>query len=255
MAVALQVPDDRHAGFLLHTCDEAPPATRYDHIEIFRHARKHVADGGTIGGGHELDAFQRQPRCLQACNETAVNGLVGMPAFRTAAQNDGIAGFQAEGARIGRHVGAALVDDADDAERHAHALDPEAVRPLPLRHRGADRIGEPDDVFDAQCHRLDALLIETQAIEQRTAEFCRARRGHIPFVRCEDFPAVRPKSPGCCQQRRVLLVCAGECQHRGGTHSGFAELLHQLADIRNVYMSAHDEASAAALAAVVAVAS
>ena len=56
-------------------------------------------------------------------------------ALRAAAQDRGIAGLEAQRAGIGGHVRPAFVDDADDAERHAHALDGHAVGPRPaLRH-------------------------------------------------------------------------------------------------------------------------
>ena len=47
----------------------------------------------------------------------------GMMALRAAAQDRGVAGLEAQRAGVGGHVGAALVDDADHAERHAHALE------------------------------------------------------------------------------------------------------------------------------------
>src|SRR5580692_7009545 len=44
-------------------------------------------------------------------------------------QDHRIAGFQAQRACIRGHVRAALVDDADDPERHPDALDIQAIRP------------------------------------------------------------------------------------------------------------------------------
>ena len=41
--------------------------------------------------------------------------------------------FRQSAAGIGGHIGAALIDHADDAERHAHALDDQAVGPRPGR--------------------------------------------------------------------------------------------------------------------------
>ena len=61
----------------------------------------------------------------------------------------GIAGLQAERAGIGRDVGAALEDDADDAERRAHALDVQAVGAVPFGDHFADRIGQFGDGADA----------------------------------------------------------------------------------------------------------
>ena len=50
----------------------------------------------------------------------------GMEALRAAAQDRGIAGFERQPAGIGGDVGTALIDDADDAERHRDTLDQRA---------------------------------------------------------------------------------------------------------------------------------
>ena len=61
-------------------------------------------------------------------------------AVGAAAQDRGIAGLQAQRAGIGGDIGPALIDDADDAERHPDALDAHAVGAPPRRQHGADRI-------------------------------------------------------------------------------------------------------------------
>ena len=63
-------------------------------------------------------------------------------------------------------IGAALEDHADDAERHAHALDGHAVRPLPAFGDRADGIGNAAHVGDALRHRLDARLRQRQPVEK-----------------------------------------------------------------------------------------
>src|SRR5207248_7844182 len=108
-----------------------------------------------------------------------------------AAQDRRVARLQAQGARVRGDVGTALVDDADDAEWHDHALDPEPVRPLPLRARRSDRIAQLDYRVDALGDRLDAPLIEAQPLEARSGEPRRARRRHVALVGGEDR---RPKT-------------------------------------------------------------
>ena len=66
VAVAFEVPDHRHARFLLHPRHQALAAARHDHVDVVRHAREHVADRGAIGGRHQLDAGVRQARRAQA---------------------------------------------------------------------------------------------------------------------------------------------------------------------------------------------
>ena len=85
----------------------------------------------------------------------------------SAAQNRRITALQAQRRRIGRHVRPALVNDADDAERDAHARNVEAVRPLPLRYDLPHGILERRDCFEARRRGFDAFVVERQAIDQR----------------------------------------------------------------------------------------
>ena len=95
-------------------------------------------------------ASRRQARLLQALAHRLRDGARGAEALRAAAQDRGIAGLEAERARIRRHVRAALEDDADDAERRRDALDRQAVRPLERGEHAADRIGQRGDALDGR---------------------------------------------------------------------------------------------------------
>ena len=123
-----------------------------------------------------------KPAAAQSLDQAGVDGAARMRALGTAAQDGGVAGLQAQRARIAGHVGPALVDDADDAERHAHARDVEAVGPRPLRDGGADGIGQRGDVLDAARHGLDALLVERQPVEHGAGQALGARRLHVARV-------------------------------------------------------------------------
>ncbi len=63
VAVAVEVADHRHTGFALDAFDEPLAATRDDDVNVFRHAREHVADGCAIRSRNYLDARFRQSRC------------------------------------------------------------------------------------------------------------------------------------------------------------------------------------------------
>ena len=115
----------------------------------------------------------------QPLDQAGVNGATGMHALGAATQDGGVAGLEAQTTRIAGHVRPALVDDADDAERHAHPRDVEAVGTRPLRHDGADGIGQRGDILDALRHGLDALLIERETIEHGAGQSLGARRLHV----------------------------------------------------------------------------
>ncbi len=81
---------------------------------------------------------------------------VGLERLAAAAQQHRVAGLQAEPGGVGGHVGARLVDEADHAQRDAHARDLEAVGPAPGLHGLAHRIGQRGDLAQARRHLLDA---------------------------------------------------------------------------------------------------
>ncbi len=54
-APAFEMGENRHARFRLHTGDEAFSAARHDHVDIAGKAGQHLADGGAVGGRHDLD--------------------------------------------------------------------------------------------------------------------------------------------------------------------------------------------------------
>ena len=122
VADAFEVREHRHARFVLHAVDEALAAARHDDVDRAVEALQHEADGVAIGRRHELDRGFGQARRLQARGEAGMDGGARVMALRAAAQDRRVAGLEAERAGVRRHVGAAFVDDADDADRHAHAL-------------------------------------------------------------------------------------------------------------------------------------
>ena len=77
---------------------------------------------GDVYKRQDLHRFGRQPGGLEAFLDQRGDGAVGADRFRTAAQDGGVAGFQAQGGGIGGDVRARFVNDADDAERYACLL-------------------------------------------------------------------------------------------------------------------------------------
>src|SRR3546814_15160713 len=69
-------------------------------------------------------------RTRQRLGEHGVERAVALDRFRAAAQDDGIARLHAQGCGVRGHVGAAFVDDADDADGNAHAAQCHAVGAL-----------------------------------------------------------------------------------------------------------------------------
>ena len=94
---------------------------------------------------------------------------VGVRRARRAAQHDRVARLQAQRGRVDRDVRPRLVDDGDDAERHALLAHVEPVgQPEALDHL-ADRVAQRGDVAHLRGDRADARLVEHQPVEQRGA--------------------------------------------------------------------------------------
>ena len=132
---------------------------------------------------------------------------VGVRRRRRAAQHDRVARLQAQRGGVDRDVRPRLVDDGDDAERHAHLAHVEAVgQPLAVDDL-ADRVGQRGDVAHAVGDRRDAPRVERAAgraarrrARSRGRPPCRARwpRGSpacAPRARRRSRAAPRPWSP------------------------------------------------------------
>ncbi len=118
-----------------------------------------------------------------------MDGATGVKALRTTAQDDGVAGLHAQPCGIGRNVGPAFVNDADDAEGHRNTLYGEPVGPPPLRQDAPQGIGQLRNRIEPGGHRFDAVFIEHQAVQHRGAQPAFARGAHVHVVGGNDFVA------------------------------------------------------------------
>jgi hypothetical protein len=213
---AFQVREDRNLAFGEDTLDQAAPAAWHDDVHVFAHGQQN-ADGGAVGGRQPLHRFARQAGLAQALLQAVQDRPGGMEALRTAAQDRGVARLEAQPAGIGGHVGAALVDDADDPQRNRDPGDLEAVGPLPFAERAPDRVREGGDLLQPRGHGLDALRVELQAVEQRRREPLGAGRGHVALVRVENsrLPFADHGGGGLEGAGLGFAVCQGQLACRG----------------------------------------
>ena len=103
-------------------------------------------------------AASGRPASRRPCAERGDDGAARAQTVGAAAQDRGIAGFQAQRAGIGGHVRPAFIDDADDAERHPHALD---VMPF---GRVQDSVTAPTGSLSARTASMAAAIASTRAI-------------------------------------------------------------------------------------------
>ncbi len=124
-------------------------------------------------------------------------------------------------------------------ERHAHALNPQAVRPLPFRRRGADR-DRVSSITSSMLRgdRLDAPLIEPQPIEQRGRSGAAARAAAMSCcVGGEDARrTARAPPPPPPRARRSSALLGASASTAAAASGRLAEPLHQLAE-RSAFMA------------------
>src|SRR5690606_25612853 len=203
----------------------------YDHVDILRLGNQR-ANGGAVGGLDHLYRLFRQAGFTQTDAQALGNCLVRINRFRATAQDGGVAGFQAQGRRIDGHVRARLVDDADHAERHAHAADLDAGRAVAEVGDGTDRVSQGDDLLEPLDHAVEARRGQFQAVEQGRLEAVVGGALHVARVGVEDGAAMAAQGGGNGGQRPVLGAAVGTGQMaRGGTGA--------LSDVGDILLNIH----------------
>ena len=230
VAETFEMGKDRHTRLVLNARDEALAAARHDDVEMAGEAFQHLADGRTIGGGHDLDRRFGQPRLFEPGPQGGMDRGRGPRRIRTTAQDDGIAGLQAQGAGIGGNIGPAFIDDADDAERGAHALDLEPVRTLPGGDDGADRISEFGDGANALGHGDDAGRVQRQPVDEGGAHAGFLGSRHIARVLGKDRVDRGEDRVGHLVKGEVLRVARRGREVPRGLASALAHFGHEMFD-------------------------
>ncbi len=192
VAHAVEVLDHRDARLARQALDQLLAAARHDDVDVLAHGDE-LAHRGAVGRVDQLDRGFRQAGRFQPGAHAIGDGAVRLERLRAAAQDAGVARLDAQRRRVGGHVGARFVDDADHAERHAHLRHLDAGRPRHALRDRADRIGQRRHLLDARGHLLDRALGEASA-GRRTP---RRSRLSSPFSRRARWRA------GWCPTRRA----------------------------------------------------
>ncbi|KAF1858399.1 hypothetical protein Lal_00014910 [Lupinus albus] len=230
VADAVQVLDHRDGGFLHQARDQALAAARDDDVHEFRH-RDEGADGGAVRRLDDLHPVLRQAGAAQAFGDERRERAVAVDGFRTAAQDGGVAALDAQAGRVDRHVRARFVDDADDAQRHAHAAHLDARRAELEVRDFADRVGQRDDLAQAVDHRGDGLVGQRQAVQQRRFQAGGSRRFHVARVGGAEHVGVAFDG-GRDQQQGLVAGGAVRARHAARGGAGLAaHCVHGLGDV------------------------
>ena len=214
VAEPVEMGEDGNAALALHPLDQPAPAPGHDHIDAIGQAQQR-AHRPPVGGGQSLDRILRQSRLGERAAQAGEDRRRGMPAFRAAAQDRGIAGAQAQRPGIGGHIGPGFIDDSDDAQRHGDPRDMEAVGPRDLAQGPAHGIGQGSDGGHPGGHGLHAPGIEAQAIEQGGGQALLLGRGHILLIGL-DQPRARGADRGGGGHKGAAALLGGALGETGG---------------------------------------
>ena len=148
---------------------------------------------------------QAPPRPARAKNRH--EWLVPNVQFRTAAQNDRITGFQAQGSRISRHIGAALVNHTGNAQRHPHAGNIEAGGYLPVGKHCPNRIRQGNNSFNRPRNAFQPRFVQHDAVKARRPDILLFSFGQVVPVGVDNFSRRRPQLIGGRNFWVPLLPC------------------------------------------------
>ena len=127
----LQVAQNRDPRFGLHPGDQALAATRDQKVDRSFQPGQQRPDRRPVRRVDQLHRVGRQPRRRQPLDHRRMDRQRTVEAIRSAAQDGDIARADAQGRRVGGHIGPALVDDGQHADGRPHPGEIQPVRPGP----------------------------------------------------------------------------------------------------------------------------
>ena len=141
---------------------------------------------------HVLHGVGRKPAVNHGLPANGHDGLAGIGRGRAALKHTGVARAQAQGKGVGRHVGASLVDDGNDAQGDADLLDGQAVIELVPTQNVAQRVILRGDALERGRDAFDTLGAKREPVLQRRAHAVVARPCQVAFVGLNDGGGVLP---------------------------------------------------------------
>ena len=169
--------------------------------------------------GHQLHDVLGKAGARGCRPQHTHNGGVGAEGAARAAQQDGVAALEADAGGVGGHVGAGLVDDADDPERHADLPQLQPVGERRPAHHLADGVGQAGDLTQSGGHALHPIGVEPQPVDQVSLGAGCLGGGAVLRVGREHIGASLHQGVGHRVQRGVLGRAGRERELRRG-HAG-----------------------------------
>ena len=224
--------DGGHHRVAYHRVDQPrSPARNHDIDEAA--GLDQMRDAGAVVARQQLHGVdiaildrQRVPKCLHQSG-------IGPGRRRAAAKQHRVARLQRQPEGVDRDVRPALVDDADDTERHPLLAQLKAVGQRAATQHLTDRVRQTRDLTQPRGDAVDAVRVQREPVEHRLRRARRLGDRQILGVGRQDRPLVAEHVIGRGVQRRVLRIGAQRGQlARGdaGPPRGVVHLLAQVGD-------------------------
>ena len=137
--------DGGHRGVAHDRVDQAGTTARDHHVDQPA-GLDEMGDAGAVGTRQQLHRIFGQPFAGQRTAQRGDQRGVRVGRRRAAAQQDGVAGFEGEPERVDGHVGPALVDDSDHAERNPLLTQLQSVGQGAAPQHLTDRVRQSGDL-------------------------------------------------------------------------------------------------------------
>jgi hypothetical protein len=211
--------------------------------------RDQHADRGAVRRGDDLHCGLRQAGGDKAFADAGGDRLVARERLRAATQDRRVAGLEAERGGIRGDVRPRLVDDADDAQRHAHVPDLDTGRSVLELADLAHGVGERGDFGDAVGHCLDRRGDQRQAVDECRIVPGGFGGGDVGRIRGRELRGVAPGGRRHREKRLVLRprVRARDLARRGAR--GGADVVHVRLEVAGRADSGNDDVAHARIVA------
>ena len=155
-----------------------------------------------------------RPASTSACCTSRGQRLVRFDRLRAAAQDAGVAALDRQAGGLDGHVGPALEDHAEHADRHAHLADADAAGLLLHADDLADDVGHGGQLLAALGHGLDDLGRELEAVHHAARPGRPRRRARCPARWPPAAPRRWLRSRLASLRSAAFLIAASRARHR-----------------------------------------
>ena len=207
MAYPVRVLNHRHPSMLDHRRDQTRSTPRNQKIN---HPLQPAHFCHTFPSLvlDECDHLRRQSLLFGRRPQSLRQSPIAFFCLTPPSQKGRIARFQAKYGTVHRHIGARLINDSNQTDRHPNLRNLQSVRTGPLLHHLTHRIGKFRNLPHSLHHLPKPLFRQLQPVEKGARGSCRPRCYHIFLIRLTNLFFPQGQLIRHREQQAVLFLCA-----------------------------------------------